>query len=280
MKFLKAYNNNVVLVNDSSGMEWIVIGKGIGFQKRYGDTVDENRIRKKFISAKIDKRISLEDILDGITLEEHQMTMDIVQLAKEELNIHFSSTNYLTLADHLHHAILRSKNSEDNNFTGQWEISNLFPKEYKLSQKVIDYVNSNYSVQLPQSETTFLTFHFITVQNNWTFVSQTIEMTKLISRIIEIIQYNFHEKIDINSSSYSRFITHLRYFFLRYSTGEKKEYPLNREIIKLVTEKYPRSFNICKKISIYLYEEMGWALTDDELVYLTFHIIRLMGRED
>lgn len=279
MKFLKAYNNNVVLVKDSAQIEWVVIGNGIGFQKHYGDIIEENNIRKKFVSTEIDKQISLEEILHSITLEEHQMTMDIAQLAKKELDIHFSSINYLTLADHLHYAILRSK--EENTLSvDQWEVSKLFPKEFVFSKKVIDFLKCNYDFHLPDSEAAYLTFHFITVRNNWEFVSQTMEMTKLMSRIVEIIQYDFHEKMDNTSATYSRFITHLRYFFLRYSTEEKKEYPLNKDIIKLVTEKYPRAFNTCKKIASYLYEEMEWTLTDDELVYLTFHIIRLMDKGD
>ncbi|GGP09719.1 PRD domain-containing protein [Oceanobacillus neutriphilus] len=279
MKFLKAFNNNVVLVKDSSQIEWIVIGNGIGFQKHYGDIVKEDHIRKKFVSTEIDNQISLEEILHSITFEEHQMTMDIAQLAKKELDINFSSINYLTLADHLHHAMLRAK-EENTLSTDQWEVSKLFPKEYLFSKKVIEFLKCNYDFHLPDSETSFLTFHFITVRNNWEVVSQTMEMTKLMSRIVEIIQYDFHEKMDNTSSTYSRFITHLRYFFLRYSTEERTEYPLNKDIIKLVSEKYPRAFNTCKKIANYLYEEMEWTLTDDELVYLTFHIIRLMDKGD
>lgn len=280
MKFLKAFNNNVALVTDSAGIEWIVIGNGIGFQMKYGNTIDNSKIRKKFISDNIDNKLSVSDVLEGISMEEHQITMDIIQLAEEELSINFSSSNYLTLADHVHHAILRSENLSDESVDGNWEIKQLYQKEYQLSEKILEFLDSNYDIELPNSEIVYLTFHFVTAQNNWVFVSETIEMTKMIRRILDIIKNQFQTTIDTESSDYGRFVTHLRYFFLRYHSDEKKEYHLNNDIIQLVIEKYPKSFNICKKIAQYLYEELGWELTNDELVYLTFHVIRLMNRED
>ncbi|MHC8523836.1 CAT RNA binding domain-containing protein [Rossellomorea sp. H39__3] len=36
MKFSKAFNNNVALVEDPSGTEWIVMGTGVGFQRKKG----------------------------------------------------------------------------------------------------------------------------------------------------------------------------------------------------------------------------------------------------
>ena len=34
-------NNNVVITSDENGEETIVMGKGIGYQKAKGDTIDE-----------------------------------------------------------------------------------------------------------------------------------------------------------------------------------------------------------------------------------------------
>lgn len=34
MIFEKSYNNSAALVKDEAGVEWIVIGKGIGFGKK------------------------------------------------------------------------------------------------------------------------------------------------------------------------------------------------------------------------------------------------------
>lgn len=34
MKVMKVFNNNVVLVHDAQGQEVVVMGRGIGFQKK------------------------------------------------------------------------------------------------------------------------------------------------------------------------------------------------------------------------------------------------------
>ena len=48
MEIIRIYNNNVAVVRGTDGKEMIVIGKGLVFQKRAGDLVDESRIEKRF----------------------------------------------------------------------------------------------------------------------------------------------------------------------------------------------------------------------------------------
>ena len=49
MKIVKVINNNTVCVLDQKGKEQIMSGKGIGFGKKYGDTVDNTRIEKIYM---------------------------------------------------------------------------------------------------------------------------------------------------------------------------------------------------------------------------------------
>ena len=49
MKVVKALNNNMVLVRDENGNESICQGKGIGFQKKTGDCLEEDKIERRFI---------------------------------------------------------------------------------------------------------------------------------------------------------------------------------------------------------------------------------------
>ena len=41
MEILRVFNNNVVLARDELGREAILTGRGLGFQRRRGDTVDQ-----------------------------------------------------------------------------------------------------------------------------------------------------------------------------------------------------------------------------------------------
>lgn len=51
MKIEKVLNNNVVQALDNN-VEYIVMGKGLGFQKRVGDLVDKEKIEKTFCFGK------------------------------------------------------------------------------------------------------------------------------------------------------------------------------------------------------------------------------------
>lgn len=45
----KVYNNNVIQVTDDQGQELIVMGRGLGFQKKAGDAIDTSLIEKVFV---------------------------------------------------------------------------------------------------------------------------------------------------------------------------------------------------------------------------------------
>lgn len=49
MKVDRIYNNNVIQVQSEQGQEIIVMGRGIGFQKKVGDAIDTSLIEKTFV---------------------------------------------------------------------------------------------------------------------------------------------------------------------------------------------------------------------------------------
>ena len=49
MKVISVLNNSALVASDKSGIEYVLIGKGISFQKRTGDIVDMLKVEKQFI---------------------------------------------------------------------------------------------------------------------------------------------------------------------------------------------------------------------------------------
>ena len=68
MLIKQVFNNNVVLVYDEfKNREYILTGKGLGFQKKKGMVVDIDKVEKKFISddTSVKKRlIALTEEID------------------------------------------------------------------------------------------------------------------------------------------------------------------------------------------------------------------------
>ena len=47
MRIKKKFNNNVILVEDDNGLEQVLIGKAISFDKKIGDEIDANIAEKR-----------------------------------------------------------------------------------------------------------------------------------------------------------------------------------------------------------------------------------------
>ena len=51
MEILRVFNNNVVLAKGGDGGEVILTGRGLGFQAKPGQTVDESKVVRTFVPS-------------------------------------------------------------------------------------------------------------------------------------------------------------------------------------------------------------------------------------
>ena len=66
----KIINNNVISSWDQDGSEIIIMGRGLGFQKKTGQEVAEDGIEKIFRLESKDVRERFKDLLASMPLEE------------------------------------------------------------------------------------------------------------------------------------------------------------------------------------------------------------------
>lgn len=83
MKIDKVYNNNVVQIREDSGEEAIVMGKGLGFQKKVGDELDLSKIEKKFVLEDSNIANELSRVYVDLSNEEIEAVFDIIKHAQE-----------------------------------------------------------------------------------------------------------------------------------------------------------------------------------------------------
>ncbi len=87
MKIDKVLNNNVVVVLDAHQREQVVMGRGIAFQKRPGDQLDERCIEKVFALQSDELVRRLGELLSQIPLEVMTACDRIIELARERLQV-------------------------------------------------------------------------------------------------------------------------------------------------------------------------------------------------
>ncbi|MCO6538027.1 MAG: PRD domain-containing protein [Gilliamella sp.] len=273
MKVYKILNNNVIVTLDAKGNELIVTGRGIGFKKREGDLINTNLIEKQFSLDNKETYPKFEELLSKIPFEVLATSEIIINHAKQCIDGILQDSIYISLTDHIHFAIERHQQGFDipNGFL--WEIKKFYPKEFQIGLYALSIIKERLSVELPEDEAGFITFHIINAQLNDT-MPNIVNMTKIMREILNIVKYHFNFEYDENCLSYQRFVTHLKFFAHRI-LSHRKQTQQDNSLYELVRQKYELAYICTKQIDLHLIQQYQHPLSDDESLYLTIHIERL-----
>lgn len=276
MQITQRLNNNVVMVEGESGQPMIVMGKGVGYKAYPGNLINESLIERKFIlknetKSEIDK---VSTLISEIPMQYISLSDTIIKIAEKELHAEFGLTMLISLTDHIYSAVERKKKNMSIVSPLHWDIKQLYPLEYAIGEKAVALINEADNVRLDETESTAIAMHFISSGSNYDSIQQAMNVTKIISEIISIIQYHFQIKIDQNSINFSRLVSHLQYFLIRQVKGIKMM-DMSEEMIRIVLDQYQSSFQCAEKIISYLNKIHNVKPPLEEEVYLTMHIERV-----
>lgn len=272
----KILNNNVVVsIDPKTRKEVILMGSGIAFKKKVGQEIEKDKIEKVFtvedenMGNKIKKLIN--EIPDGI----FQLVHEIIAYAKKPLNVELDQQIYISLADHIAFAIKRYKNKIQIKNELLYEIRRIHKKEYKVALWTVRYINSRLKINLPYDEAGFIALHFINASYQGT-TNETITTTGIINEILDTIRNYYSIKFNEDDLNYDRLLTHLKYFAKRVIINNQTNNE-NSEFLKMAAKSYPDAYNCSVKIKDYIEENYKYKVNEDELVYLTMHIYRVIS---
>ncbi|MBJ7540870.1 MULTISPECIES: BglG family transcription antiterminator LicT [Streptococcus] len=274
MKIDKVYNNNVVLAKGDEGEEIIVMGRGLGFQKKSGDEIDTSLVEKTFVMQDSTATNELTRVYIDLSPLETEVVLDIIKHGQEVLKTTFDTPFYIALADHLHYTLQRSRENLIIQNPLSWEIRKFFPKEYQLGRDALKIVFEKLGIILPEDEVSSIALHFINAQKDSGLVEQSYQISKIVTDILGIVRLFYGKIADEDSVSYNRFITHTQYFAQRVVNGvvQGKNDSFLYEQVKL---NYPDAFSCSEKIKNYIESSYDFPMSRDEQVYITIHIQRL-----
>lgn len=271
----KIFNNNIALVEDQDHNEQILLGSGIAFHKKGGDTIDQSRIDKRFILDTEDVQQKFHQLFAEIPVSYIELTVRIVEKAESMLGTRFNDLVYIGLSDHLRYALDRSAQGIDMHNALLWEIKRFYPKEYQVAQAMVELIYYYEKQWLSDNEIGYIALHFVNAQSNTPEMKITIELTEIIRNIMKIIQLQFKVEIDESSLNYTRFTTHISYFMRRIMQGELSQSD-DSFVYEQLRKKYPETYKCAKQIENYLHVKLGVMLTEDELLYFMIHINRIV----
>lgn len=279
MRIAKVLNNNVITVIDDQHRESVIMGRGIAFKKQPGDEIEEERIEKIFTLENREVSQKLMTLLSDIPMEYMDISDEIIQYAQGVLGGKLHDSIYISLTDHIHFAIERYRLGMEIKNALLWEIKRMYRKEYAIGVKALGIITDKLGVTLPEDEGGFIALHLVNAQLN-VEMRDTVTMTNIVKDIINIVRRSFVIDLDEESLSYYRFLTHLKFFAQRILSGtpsNNKE--TDNSLHDMVKQQYSSSYACAEKIKDYAQKIYGRSLSNEEMLYLTIHIERVVKSE-
>lgn len=274
IKIHKVINNNVVLTIDQDGNEVILMGKGIAFQKKPGEWIEEGSIDKRFYLEDEKMNRKFQQFSDIIPLEYMELADDIIQYAKVTINKKLSESLYVSLSDHLYNAILRFLDGVSLKNQMLWEIKRFYESEYEVGLRALEMIEERFKIKLPEDEAAFITMHIVDAELDNSSIENVYTITKVIQDIHNIVRYFFRIEFDEKSVHYYRFITHVRFFAQRLVTKTTYADDGDDSLFLLLKDRYQNSYQCVLKIEEYIKKNFNYEISTDEKMYLMVHIER------
>lgn len=277
MKISRLLTNNAVVVLKENMEEQIVCGKGIGYKKRPGDMIDESLINQVFCLQNPDINMKFQQLLQDISLEEVDVADEIINYAMLNLGKKIDDSIYVSLSDHIHMAVSRYLEGIIIKNVLLWDVKQFYTEEYKIGLYALDVIEERLGVRLPDDEAGFIALHFAnaTLRDGNHDIHK---ITMIMQEILNIIKYTY--RIDFNTESvyYYRFITHLKFFAQRLISGNIYDDSRETKLYKMMSDKNPKEKICVEKISQFVNKKYNYVLPDEEKLYLTIHLARIMEK--
>lgn len=281
----KILNNNLLQVKGKDGEEMIAMGKGLRFSYRVGDQLKEEDVEKIYLLKDEKNKRDYIRLLEDAPAEYAEVIQDAVEMANRRMSCTLNEQIFVTLFDHLIYALERLEKGIVLQNRMLWEIRKFYPKEYLVGTEVLEYINRELGVELPEAEAGNIAFHLVNAQissqENSTSAQNGMLMVKMLKDIFQIIQLYYHYQIDENSINYSRFVIHMQFFLQRLLEDKMLEEDGASIYESVLTEgsaEAKKAAGCVEQIRKYIRNLLGKEISREEQIYLIVHITRMTAR--
>lgn len=272
---MKALNNNVLIATDVNGNEVVLIGRGIGFGKKSGEPIIQEKVEKLFVLNDPKEQEQYKQLLSTLDEDTLKVLISAVEIIQARSDMPLNEHIHVALTDHLVFAVSRMRRGMAIRNPFLLETKALYPDEYKIAAEVTAMVNKQLTVALPEGEIGFIALHIHSALVNKD-VRDLTRHSELMVRLVKMIEEQLEVVIDKNSIDYMRLIRHLRFTIERVVRGERIAEP--KKMTGLLKTEYPVCYNLAWKMIKVIQQTLQMEIYDAEAVYLTLHLQRIQSR--
>lgn len=279
-KTKKSYNikhilNNSSIIVDGFLTEKILMGKGIGFGRKPGDTLPLGSEYEKSYQL-LAKTNDFYRIINGYDDNVVEMVMDTIEQMMQRNTGEFTTHDLVTIADHLAAMFLRILNGEAILSFFSVETKTLYPETFKQAEEIAEIILENHKVDMPEGEVAYIALYLENVKSDGA-KREVEKMSSILSQLDDLFSLEEYSDIDRDSMAYSRFLIHIR-LVVRIDGARKTS--LSRVISNAVLTTYTGYRLLAEKIIEIIESEAEYKLKEAELVYLIIHLVNLFNEEE
>ena len=271
MKIIRAFNNNVISAWSEDKKEVILMGSGIGFQKKPGDLVDESKVEKRYVLDDQETH-QFHQLYDKTSFKYFNIVEDIFSKAKDSFNYELGNGTLISLADHISFAIERATKGIAIPNLLLSEIKVLYEKEFRFGVWAIEYISEKTGISFPSDEAGYIAMHLI--NSSMDYQGTAAEIIQISSEIKSIIFSVYKVLSLVTDLDYSRLYTHLKYLAQRIIKNQNIQDAnnLDESLYHLLIEKDSKMKTCIDLINCFLEQDYGRRLGRNEELYLIIHL--------
>jgi transcriptional antiterminator len=265
----------VLIAEHPSYEEVVLIGKGIGFNRKRGDFIETDAVEKLFVLKNEKEQENYIKLLPFIDSDFLEIIISAIDLIKQRTHSVLNEHIHVALTDHLMFALTRASQGMDIRNPFLVETKALYRHEYEIAIEVVQLIKEKTGISLPVGEIGFIALHIHSAITNKN-LSDVNQHSQLVGRLVEMVEEQFELEIDKESIDYMRLVRHIRFAIERVIKGEKVKEP--EKIASLLKEEYPVCYNLSWKLIKVMQQTLKMKVFDAEAVYLTMHLQRLQNK--
>lgn len=272
----KVLNNNVVISVDEQGRERVLMGRGLGFQLKASDAIDQAKVEKTFV---LDQSADPEHVRRVLTDAPYPVVEAVsaaVDGAERQLGRDLGRRLLIAVIDHIQYVLERLDNGIRIPTTTMPQLRVLHPHEFAAAARMADTISAKLDRALPDEEAVFLTMHLLNATRDAPN-GTAAQLFRRVQHVVATVETGLGVTLDVDNPDYARFILHLQ-FLLQRLVSKSMLRSSDTSFFEFARMKYPDSYRIAEEVKGYVTAATGSDLTDEELLYLIVHVERLAGQ--
>lgn len=273
MKVVRVFNNNAVAIVTKDRKEAILIGSGIGFNKKTNDTVDESQAEKiYYVQSSLQTKFL--DLFQG-TQEEYFEAAEKILKHAQELGMEVTTPAIMALTEHISFAIQRFKSGIQTANLMLEEIRSYYPQEFVIGQWGVRYLQLHFNVDFGEDEAGYIALHVINSLHRFDS-KETVDTLRFVKYSLSYVEEVYQVTLNHNQIDLGRFITHLKFLAQRIFLNQELVPADYADMYELLLAKNLKHQQFSMTFKKGIQQNFGYELTTQELLYILLHLTKFI----